>query len=445
MVDTNGTPNVRLAASTATGVEHQARVAVARTDVAVLGDGLVARLAALGLACVGVRTTLVQPLDAVDAPSRPDTRPLALSKFSVEVFRRWRIWDAIAPTISPIKHIHVSDQGRLAGASLSARRQGVHAFGYVSTHQAVADALLFALDVHRGSSAPEADTADGSELAARSIASDMLHTVARNRLQSVYVGDACASMEFTDGELSASRLDATLMVGADGARSALRKACGVGVKHWDHEQTALSFRCRFARPHQNRAFERFTQSGPLALLPLVDGAMGVIWTRTSDDAVDLLSVSAADFRAQFQRAVGWRLGSVLEIGPIERFPLHSSSAHQSVSERAVLVGSAAHALHPIGGQGFNLAVRDIFSLVETVVQARAQNRDIGAIDVLAAYAKSRQADQLRMARATRGLNALFSTTAPPVVAGRSIGMTLFDLLPVAKRRMLDIAMGHITR
>jgi len=244
---------------------------------------------------------------------------------------------------------------------------------------------------------------------------------------------------------------AKLVVAADGVRSAVRSALGVETSEHDYGQRAVIFNCSTEAPLEGRAFERFTARGPIALLPLTGGRAAVIWTLPEGDAERIAALSADAFRAELQAAFGQRLGRFTRIGERHLYTLARVASGAIHGERAVLIGDAALRLHPVAGQGFNLALRDVATLSEVVADAlRAPQRpgvttDVGAAELLERYATWRAADRQRVSSFTHGLIQLFGESAPGIGTGRGLGLMVFDLLPGAKGLLARQTMGKAGR
>jgi 2-octaprenyl-6-methoxyphenol hydroxylase len=238
------------------------------------------------------------------------------------------------------------------------------------------------------------------------------------------------------------RLDARLVVAADGARSLVREQAGIGAEHWEYGQTAIIATLATQRFHDHVAYERFTPDGPIAVLPLADGRCGLVWMRGPEDAARLLAVDDAAFLAELQQAFGFRLGRLLSVGRRQSYELGLWRAERHAGERLAVIGNAAQALHPIAGQGFNLGLRDAASLAEVIADAIAAGvSDVGAPAVLEAYAQWRDQDQRRIVAFTDGLVRLFATPFGPLRVLRSAGLLAFDALPSAKSALARLSVG----
>jgi len=241
-----------------------------------------------------------------------------------------------------------------------------------------------------------------------------------------------------------------LVVAADGARSAVRAALGVQTTEDDYGQRAVVFNCATEARLDGRAFERFTERGPIALLPLTGGRGAVIWTLPEGDAERIAALPDDAFRAELQSSFGQRLGRFTRIGQRHLYTLARVASEAIHGQRAVLIGDAALRLHPVAGQGFNLALRDIATLAEVIADAMDRGSagdapDVGAAELLERYANWRAADRQRVSSFTHGLIQLFGESVPGLGAGRGLGLMAFDLLPGAKALLARQTMGKAGR
>ncbi len=240
-------------------------------------------------------------------------------------------------------------------------------------------------------------------------------------------------------------LDGQLLVAADGSRSALGTQCGVEWRQQPYGQVAVIANVATAAEHNGRAFERFTQHGPLAMLPMSDGRCSLVWCHPQDKAEEVRAWSDERFCTELQKAFGWRLGRITHAGKRAVYPLSLTTASQSVSHRVALVGNAAQTLHPIAGQGFNLGLRDVMSLAESLALAWGEQKDCGAYSVLSHYQKRRQADKEATIGVTDGLVHLFANRWVPLVAGRNLGLMAMELFIPARDVLAQRTLGWVAR
>jgi 2-octaprenyl-6-methoxyphenol hydroxylase len=392
-------------------------------DVAIAGGGLVGASLALALAPVGFKVALVEAVapGGGDHPSF-DERTTALANGSVRVFRSLGVWRDMEREASPIRRIHVSDQGRFGVARIDAAEQGLEALGYVLPNRVMGAALWQGLAAAHGVQVVAPARVLGSELAGDVRVLSLEH--------------AGASQE----------LRARLVVAADGARSLVREQAGIAAEHWEYAQTAIISTITTQRFHDHVAYERFTADGPIAVLPLSDGRCGIVWSRSPDDAARLIKLPDEAFLAELQAAFGFRLGRLLRVGVRHSYQLALSRSERHVAERLAIVGNAAQGLHPIAGQGFNLGLRDAASLAEVLADARAEGvADAGDAGRLQAYADWRAEDRRRIVAFTDGLVRLFGSPLGVLRGLRSVGLLAFDAFPPAKSAMARLSVGAAGR
>jgi len=390
-------------------------------DLAIAGGGLVGASLALALAPLGLRVALVEGVAPVTGSGEHpsfDERTTALANGTVRVFRSLDVWRHMEREATPIRRIHVSEQGRFGVARIDAAEQGLESLGCVLPNRVIGAALWGALR-----------SAAGVEVVApASVVSTALD------------GDARLLSVERDGE--AVEIRARLVVAADGARSAVREQAGIASERWDYGQTAIVTTMTAQRFHDHVAYERFTPDGPIAVLPLADGRCGVVWTHRPEEAARLLALPDEAFLGELQRAFGFRLGRLLKVGRRHSYELGLARSSRHVADRLAVVGNAAQSMHPIAGQGFNLGLRDAASLAEVIADARAEGEaDVGAVATLAAYAAWRDEDQRRIVAFTDGLVRLFGSPLGLLRGLRSAGLLAFDAFPPAKGAMARLSVG----
>ena len=392
-------------------------------DVAIVGGGMVGASFALALGGTGLRVTLIEgvPPDSASQPSF-DERTTALGNGSRQIFRSLGVWDEMAAESAAIRAIHVSDAGRFGVARLESEDQGVEAFGYVMPNRVIGRVLWQALR-----KAPN------------------VTLVMPAKLEHAHLRDDGVELDLlVDGK--PERVCAALAVAADGAGSVLRKSAGIDAAVEDYDQVAVVVNCGTDRPNTGQAFERFTPTGPLAVLPLRNGETGgnyaVIWAVKPERAAELMALDDAAFAARLLDAFGWRAGRWTRIGKRNTYPLALSRADQTVAGRVVLIGNAAQALHPVAGQGFNLGLRDAATLAEMLASG-GHTPDFN--ELLARFAAWRDEDRRGVTRFTDGLVKLFGSELPGLATIRNFGLLLFDLSPTAKRALSRVSWGFAGR
>ncbi|MCK5872376.1 MAG: FAD-dependent monooxygenase, partial [Methylococcales bacterium] len=236
-------------------------------------------------------------------------------------------------------------------------------------------------------------------------------------------------------------VSAKLLVGADGGQSTIRHLLAIEQHKKSYGQTALITTVKSSLPHQNIAYERFTASGPLALLPIAKNQSAVVWTRTHAEAKALIEASEKDFIAQLQHCFGYLLGELTLAATPIAFPLTLIRAKKMQAQRSVIIGNAAHQLHPVAGQGFNLGLRDVVQLAEMLIEQQQQNLDIGEAKFLKKYAQTRQKDHQKTIGFTDNVVKIFSNQWLPLAAVRNVSLTALDHIPIAKKLLATHAMG----
>lgn len=383
-------------------------------DLVIIGGGLVGGSLACALAGTGLRLCVVEavPLQSDDQPSY-DERVIALSWGSRRIFEGISLWGQIVAGAEPIRQIHISDRGRFGFTRLDHREEGVEALGYV------APARLLGLAIQRGLA--------GVEMLCPAQLLGFRVEPGRVDLEVSVAGESM-------------RIGARLLVAADGGDSTVRKCLGVDVKEQAYGHDSLIATVTPDRPRPGVAFERFTETGPLALLPMTEGRWSLVWTAREDETAGLLGLADGDFLARLQGRFGYRMGRFTRLGRRRAYPLKLMLARKPVRRRLVLIGNAAHTLHPVAGQGFNLGLRDVAALAQILADAAREGGDLGGDTALDAYRRLRGRDQTAIAAATDALARIFVNPLPPVRLARDLSMLGLDLTPdlrhfVAKRFM----------
>lgn len=381
------------------------------TDILIIGGGLVGASLACALATTGLHITLVEA-HAPKTGGQPsyDDRTTALAYGSKQIFDALGIWPEIAQRgACAIEHIHISDRGRFGFTRLHASEMDMEALGYVAVNRVMGEALYASLQQH-----------ENIELLCPATVKAVEHQDETMR---------CS----IEQDSKTSELDATLVVLADGGRSGLREKLGFTFEQKDYQQTAVVASVACSQPHNNTAYERFTDTGPLAALPLYNGRVGIVWTATPDNVDTMLAWDDATYIKELQQRFGYRLGELSEPGTRASYPLYLTRLKQQHRERLLLVGNAAHAVHPVGGQGFNLGLRDVAALAEVISEAVNDNKDIGSNEVLQQYMSWRIRDNRRVSQFTDSMIRIFANDIPLLAAGRNAVLNIIDMLPFVKR------------
>lgn len=355
-------------------------------------------------------------------PSSYDARSLALSYSTYEIFRDAGVWNLLQPYVQPILDVHVSDKGKWGSVLLSHNTEGLAALGYVIENATLGRTLLQALKQKPNVTFCCPATVEKVQPLADGVE---LHIQQNKELLIVHAG---------------------LTVIADGARSKICASLGIQSNITDYGHTAIITNVSTSEPHQGIAYERFTDAGPMALLPLIDcgenkNRSALVWTLPTAQAKTLLTASNSEVLQQLQQRFGHRQGDFIKVGSRHSYPLLLSTAIEQVRQGIVVLGNAAHSLHPVAGQGFNLALRDVRALCQILQQAENNGKPIGDIAVLQSYMASQQNDQLLTTVFSDILPGLFSSKKPFLVAGRRAGLLGLELIPNAKSLFVRFATG----
>jgi len=393
-----------------------------RFDVFIVGAGPVGASLALALEGHGLAVGLAEarPLGDPGQPSYDD-KALALTGASVKALDTLGVWPEVAHEATPIRQVHVSQRGRLGITRLNASDAGMDALGQVVPARAL-----------------------GAAFNGRLRESPGLRLYCPARLKSAASGEEGRVLEL-EGETGPLTVATRLLVGADGTRSPVRELLGIAAKAGDGAQHALAANVTPEFDHGGCAYERFTPGGPLALLPMSGGRMGMVWTGDAALIEELDGLSDAALLSRLQAAFGMRLGRFTRIGARKRYPLTSVVAERQTAERAVLLGNASQTLHPVAAQGFNLALRDVAALAELLVEAAAEENDPGDPALLRRFQAWRAGDRRRTRRFTGSLVRGFSSDFAPLAHARGLALFALDLAPPVKRAFMRRALGLADR
>ncbi len=388
-------------------------------DILIIGGGMVGASLVCALADQDLRIGLVEvtPLSVSTHPSYDD-RTIALAQGAKRIFQTLGLWDTLESTVTPIQQIHISEQGHFGFAHLDSRDEGVDALGYVAEARLIGAALLTKLPTLQG-----VDLLCPAWLEQVVIEPERVHATVRLNPD------------------RAIELHAKLLVAADGAQSLVREQLGIAAWRWEYGQQAVIANVTPTLPHNHVAYERFTAAGPVALLPISDQRCAVVCTVNDSEVSAAMALDDAGFLALLQERFGERLGPFLRVGRRQAYPLFLLKAREHARARVAVIGNAAHTLHPIAGQGFNLGIRDVATLAEVITYARCAGEDIGDLRVLNRYADWRRWDQRQTMAFTDLLNRVFANPLGPVRVARTLGLLAFDLCPPIKRQFARQTMG----
>ncbi|MBE5182206.1 2-octaprenyl-6-methoxyphenyl hydroxylase [Vibrio parahaemolyticus] len=388
-------------------------------DVVIAGGAMAGATLALAIEHLSrgaLRVAVVEPFKA-QSDQHPgfDSRSIALSYGTVNLLRHLELWSAIEPFSTPIEHIHVSDRSHAGMTDITKHDVGVEALGYV----------VELADVGRVY----------QELLTHSTAIDLYCPDSAKHITRTQEN---VTIELASGEL----LNAKLLVAADGAVSQCCQQIGLELSEHDFDQVAVIANIVTQEPHQGRAFERFTENGPVALLPMSDNRMSLVWCLRPDEAQIVMELSESEFLERLQQDFGWRLGAMQKVGLRASYPLLLRHRKQNISHRYAIVGNAAQTLHPIAGQGFNLGIRDVVTLAEELVK---QGEDVGRYQGLIRFSQRREADRNETIWLTSSLVHVFSNDLLAMRIGRNTALAAMDNLSIFKQPLLRHTLGLVKR
>jgi 2-octaprenyl-6-methoxyphenol hydroxylase len=396
--------------------------------VVIVGGGMVGLSLALMLAQQGLSVTLLEairyPVASTDQQplayhSSFDARNTALSRRTVQIYSDLGLWSLLQQHATPIHQVQISERGGFGKARLLAAEEGIESFG-----QVIENAWL------------------GRVLLAQVRAQPLIQLIDGVSVEQLQQSADCVRVQANQNGQPLS-LAARLLIAADGRDSFCRRALGVSASVHDYQQVALVTTVETSEPHAQIAFERFTPQGPLALLPLPgDYRRSVVWTVPAGSEAEWLGEqNDAHFLAALQDAFGGRAGRFVRTGPRSSYSLSQVLADQQAIGRVVLMGNAAHTLHPVAGQGFNLCLRDAQVLSKTLAAQAQKQADLGDAAMLKAYEQARLSDQKRVIRFCDSVVRGFSNHNPLLKLARNTGLLAFDVIPGAKQLVATYAMG----
>lgn len=389
------------------------------TDLIIAGGGLVGTTLALAAARNGLSVAIIDqghPGDYLNASY--DGRSSAIAYSSRRMFGMLGVWEEMLPDAGEIRDIRITDGASPLYLHYDHREVGDEPLGWIVENQAIRRALLGATLNHPNIRWHHGDTVTSWQTEPADVR--------------VTTGRDC-------------QMSAALLVAADGRNSRLRTQAGIRTSEWTYNQTGIVCTAIHEHPHDNVAHERFLPAGPFAILPLPDREgwhrSSIVWTERSDIAAAIMQLDQTGFEAELRSRFGNFLGEVTTEGGRWSWPLGVVHAEKYIAPRLVLAGDAAHGIHPIAGQGFNMGLRDVAALAEELVNARRVGLDIGGADVLARYQRWRHFDNTAMLGVTDVLNRLFSNNIPPVRLARDLGLGAVNRLPGLRRLFMRHAMG----
>lgn len=413
------------------------------TRIIIVGGGMVGASLAVALASTcrahALRIDVVESFDllgaaslsAADAASyQPsfDARSTALSYGSKCVYESLGLWETFAKHAEPIRQIHVSEKGRFGSTHMTAEQEGLSALGYVTDNRWLGSVLLQSM-----------------------LELDSVTLHCPTSLDSVSLLDSSVSVVLSSEAKSDVSLQADLLIIADGMRSATCDSLGIEFSELAYNKVGLVTNVESQQAHQGRAFERFTPNGPLALLPMCNQAVGasklnsVVWTMDPEPAEQLIAADDDAFLQALQDEFGYRLGRLEKVGQRFNYPLALVTADEQIRNRVLVMGNAAHALHPVAGQGFNLALRGVARLAARVASGLEQGESPGSLTVLSDYLSKREDDQFNTIRFSHLAATIFTSADPAIGLARDLSLLGLDVLPTLKSLFVQQAAGLSVR
>lgn len=386
-------------------------------DVLIVGGGMVGASLAVALKPLRLKVGLIEAFEfgVAEQPSYDD-RSIALSYGSSRIYQGMGIWNKLRSGVESIQHIHVSDRGHFGATRMEASEENVPALGYVVESRVLGKLLYEEL------STGEVELIVPAQVFGVEQSSDGVQV----KIERQGVADT---------------LSTRLLVVSDGRDSNVREALGIDVTRREYHQTALIANVTTEQPHRNTAYERFTRSGPLALLPLTEGRYSLVWTHRDEEVAATMALDDAAFLRKLQREFGFRQGAFTKVGQRATYPLVLQKAVKEVAGRAVVIGNASHALHPVTGQGLNLGLRDVAQLAELLAEAASVGSDPGAAALLARYQSLREPDQQAVVRYTDTLVRVFSNDFAPLAHARAVGLMAVDRIAPLRHWNAQQGMG----
>ncbi|MDF2939923.1 MAG: 2-octaprenyl-3-methyl-6-methoxy,4-benzoquinol hydroxylase / 2-octaprenyl-6-methoxyphenol [Gammaproteobacteria bacterium] len=386
-------------------------------DIVIIGGGLVGTTLALALEPLNLNIAIVEAqAEQHFQESSLDARSLALAYGSAKILQGIDLWQFLEAQTTAIKHIHISDKGHFGFTRLDSEQAKVEALGYVIEVSALSTVLYERLKQSK------------------------IQRFFPANLISLDQSDPNQVKLELQSENGPITLANKLVLGADGANSAVRRLLDIDSKEHDYEQVAIVSNIALKRSHENKAYERFTEEGPLALLPLSDQRMAVVWTVGATKQEQILNQSDQEFLMNLQAAFGYRLGKFLKVGKRQVYPLKQLKVDSHYKGRVALIGNSAHSLHPVGGQGFNLSMRDIAALASLIAEHHYQEKALDE-SVFEKYRDLRKLDQSTMLHLTDSLVKIFSNHNVLYSLPRNIALQKLERCPPVKNEINKLMMG----
>ena len=392
------------------------------SDIVIVGGGLVGLTAALTLSNLGASVIVLETkTELAEHPQGLDARSIALSISSVQMLKSLGLWSGFQSQMSAIEQIHVSSQGHWGISRMLAKQLRLPAIGYVVENTILLEQLFKAANKNEN-----------------------IHLLMGAQFESLKQEEDSVLLNYQQHSNSNSKIlkiRAKLVIAADGAISKLRGFLKIDHQQFDYQQSVVIANIEVEKANQKIAYERFSSHGPLAMLPLTGNRYAMVWTDSEAHVDQLVKLDDTEFLSQLQQLFGFRLGYFIAVGRRNSFPLQRIRASQLVSDHCVLLGNAANTLHPVAGQGLNLAFRDIAQLFDTFNQSGTKLNFATIKNQLLEYQQSRLKDHDQVIRFGDGLVELFSNNLPALNCARATALGILDILPVLKTEVTMLGMG----
>jgi len=392
-----------------------------KADIAIAGGGMVGATLALALAQGGLDVAVADPLTRAQMEDeRFDGRVVALAFATVRMLKTLGVWERLAPNAQAIDDIIVNEtelgRGPFPFSIHFDHREIGEPLGHIVENRYIRQALLACMESEK-----------------------WIRFLPGTAASDLAVGESRAVLTLSDG----TRIEAPLVIAAEGRDSPLREAQGIQTAGWSYGQSGIVVTVAHERPHNGVAWEQFLATGPFAILPMTGNRASLVWTETDREARRIMALPDVPFTEELRKRFGQHLGDVRPVSQRWSYPLKLHLARSYVKPRFALAGDAAHTIHPLAGQGLNLGLKDVAALAETVLDAARLGLDYGRVDVLQRYERWRRFDSFTLAVVTDGLNRLFSNDFLPLRLVRDVGMAVVDQIPPLRRLFMRHAGGEL--
>jgi 2-octaprenyl-6-methoxyphenol hydroxylase len=386
-------------------------------DLAIVGGGIIGNTLAVALQNSGLRVISIE--SQAQSVSISKGRAYVLSMLSGRIFEGLGIWDRVLPQVTQFSQIQISDADYAGVVKMYPQDLGTESLGYAASHEVLLTALQTKLQ-----------------------AAANITVMCPAQVIEVDYSDTGAEITISTPDTDTpTKIHASLVIAADGAKSTLRSQAGIETTGWNYWQSCITATIKPEKHHQNVAYERFWYAGPIGVLPLADGRCQVVWTVPHQQAEELRDLPVAEFLQELERCTGGLLGKLELDSQRWLFPVKLMQSKQYIAPRLALIGDAAHCCHPVAGQGMNLGIRDAVALAEVLITAHQAGEDIGSNAVLKRYGNWRKPENWVILAFTDFLDRVFSNRILPIVIIRRIGLFLLDRIPVFKYLALRLMTG----